>query len=382
MIGNGAGALAGSRLYSGWILGPYPFLDAVRDGVISYGTWHVTPAIRSLVADGVIDFYPVRASQVPALIDHLNIEIVLVRVSPPDKHGFCNLGPAVSYPALAARGRIVIAEIDPDVPCVRGEGVIHESEIFAAIDSEEPMPEYPRAKVDAGSKAIARHIVGLLPDSPTIQIGIGSIPEAVVQAICELGIGNLRFAGVGLDGIADLHAAGLLAADWRAGLPPVTAAELMGTKQLMGFASDNHAVAMYGMDKSINPVVLSRIDRFVSINSALQIDVSGQVAADSLGPLQISGIGGSVDFAEAAMHSSGGVQIIALSAQHGKKYQSKLVNALASGTMVTLGRHSVEYVVTEYGVARLGLASQRERAEALDEIFQPADRGYEIADAE
>jgi 4-hydroxybutyrate CoA-transferase len=361
--------VAGGTLLSGLLLGGYPFLGAVRDGTIRYGTWHVMSQIRDLVADGTVPFFPVRASQVPALLTEFGVNAALVRVSPPDRHGFCSLGPSVSYPLLALRAAdLVVAEVDETVPRTHGESAVHMSEIDVAIASELPMPEYPRAKADELSRRIARHIIPLLPANPTLQIGIGSIPEALLEELRGYKIANLRFAGMGVDGIADLHEAGLLAHDSFLPFPPVMCAELMGTRRLMSFAADNPMLSMYSTPLSINGPSLARIPRFVSINSAIEIDLQGQINAEWTKDQQLSGIGGSVDFVEAAIHSEGGVRIVAMTSATARNATNKIVRALATATPVTVPRHSVDYVVTEHGVARLAFASVRERARLLASI--------------
>jgi 4-hydroxybutyrate CoA-transferase len=362
-------------LCSGLLLGDYPFLLAAEQGIMSYCTWHVTPAVRKLVADGTVPFYPVRASQVMSLITHLGVDVALIRVTPPDGNGFCSLGPSVSYPLPAVRqATLVIAELDDTLPRTRGEGSIHVSKIDMAVESSSPMPEYPRAGTDELSRAIAHHILPLLPVDPTLQIGIGSIPEALVEALLEEGVPNLRFAGMAIDAMADLHDAGLLAVDGFVPYPPIMAAELMGTRRLMDFAHENPLLGVYSTPLGITASNLSRFDRFVSINSAIEIDRGGQVNAEWVAERQLSGVGGSVDFTESALLSVGGIRIIAMASTNVRDASSKIVHALGREVPVTVPRHSVDYVVTEYGAARLGFASTRERAELLASIAHPDHR--------
>jgi 4-hydroxybutyrate CoA-transferase len=361
--------VAGGTLLSGLLLGDYVFLDAVRAGTLRYGTWHVMPQIREMVADGTVPFFPVRASQVPAMLTDFGVNTALVRLSPPDRHGFCSLGPSVSYPLLAIRAAdLVVAEIDESVPRTHGESAVHVSEIDVAIASELPMPEYPRAKADEVSRTIARNIIPLLPANPTIQIGIGSIPEALLDELQAHEIRNLRFAGMGIDGMADLHEAGLLAHDSFVPFPPLMCAELMGTQRLMSFAADNPILGMYSTPFSINAHRLAEIPNFASINSAIEIDLRGQINAEWTRDQQLSGVGGSIDFVEAAIHSDGGVRIIAMRSATARNVANKIVGALATETPVTVPRHSVDYVVTENGVARLAFASVRERAQLLASV--------------
>ena len=371
ILGQHADRLAGIKLYSGLLLGDYPFLGAVENGTLSYGTWHVMPPVRKLVESGVVPFFPVRASRIPWLIGELGVDTALIRVSPPDRHGFCSLGASVSYPRSAIeRASTVIAEIDPAVPRTRGESEIHQDEIDLAIASDRPMPEYRRASSSNVSEAIARHLIALIPDRPTIQIGIGAIPEAFVDLLRNEKIGGLRFAGMATDGIAELFDAGLL--DLRRGeYPAVMSAELMGTRTLMEFADDNPALGTYSTERGITASTLWETDRLVSINSALAVDYAGQVSAEALGPKQVSGVGGSIDFAESALHSAGGVRIIALPSSDLRRGVSKIVPDLGKGAQVTLPRHSVEWIVTEHGSVCLAALSLAEREDALRSIAPP-----------
>jgi 4-hydroxybutyrate CoA-transferase len=373
LIADHAEEVSGMSLFSGLLLGDYPFMDAVEHGHISYATWHVMPAVRRLVADGTVGFHPVRASQVPRLLIDLSIDTALIRVSPPDRHGFCSLGPSVSYPRGAVRrAQTVIAEIDPAVPRTRGESEIHVDEIDLAVESTAPMAEYRRAAPDEVSRAIAHHLVSILPDRPTIQVGIGSIPEAFVDRLLSDRVEGLRFAGMGTDGMADLFEAGLLDLEHRYGYPAIMSAELMGSSRLMEFADDNAALATYTTERGITASSLSEIDRFVTINSALQVDLTGQVSAEAMGAKQISGVGGSIDFTESALHSRGGVRVIALASDDVRRNATKIVESLAPGSPVTLPRHSVDWVVTEHGAVQLASLTLTERADALRRISPTA----------
>ncbi|HWX09943.1 MAG TPA: acetyl-CoA hydrolase/transferase C-terminal domain-containing protein, partial [Gaiellaceae bacterium] len=374
-------AIEGSTLYSGLLLGDYPFLPAVEEGLLRYATWHVMPAVRDLVASGVVPFHPVRASQVPALLRDLKVDTALIRVAPPDRHGFCNLGPSVSYPIGAVRlANLVVAEFDETAPRVYGEAAVHVSEIDVAIDAFMPMSEYRRAEGDETSRAIARHILELLPESPVVQIGIGSIPEALLDELRAAGRGDLRFAGMAVDGIADLYDSGLLARAPLHPYPPVVAAELMGSARLMEFADGNPVIGNFSTGIAIDGRTLGQFDRFVSINSAVEVDRYGQVNSEWASGRQLSGVGGSVDFFEAAANSSGGCRILAMAAANVRDASSKIVGALKEGVPVTIPRHSVDYVVTEFGVARLDTASVRERADRLAEVAAPDHRTAIVAE--
>lgn len=368
-----AGDLPGAHLYSGLLLGDYPFLDSVYDGRLRYSTWHVMPPVRALVESGEVDFYPVRGSQVPDLLVELGIDVALIRITPPDKHGYCSLGPSASYPLAAINlASLVIAEVDPALPRTLG-ACVHMSAVSLAVESAYPMPEYRRVEPDDVSRAVAKHVLEILPPSSTIQVGIGSISEAVIDGMIEAGAGAFRFVGMGVDGMADLAEQGLLDTTDTMSSPPLYVAELMGTRKIMDFADGNPAVGMFPAPLAISPS-LGRFAQVVSINSALEVDLFGQVNAEGIGGRQLSGIGGSVDFAEAALQSAGGLRVIALSSTNPRDGASRIVARLASGTPVTHARHGVDCVVTEYGVARIGHLPARRRAEELVEVAHPEVR--------
>jgi 4-hydroxybutyrate CoA-transferase len=381
-LGEHAEELDKPELYSGLLLCDYPFLDAVHAGKLRYGTWHVMPPVRRMVADGSVPFFPVRGSQVPALVRHLGVGVVVIRASPPDRFGFCSMGPSVSYPYLAlGHARLVVAEIDPELPRTRGQGAIHVDDIDLAIESGVPTPLYERSAPDDVSRKIAEHIIPLLPEAPTLQIGIGAIPEALLEGLRVHGVGELRFAGMATDGMVDLHEAGLLERRNLFPYPPILAAELMGTRRLLDFAHENPMLGVYSTQIGITATSLSQIDRFVSIQSAIEIDALGQVNSEWVpGVGQLTGAGGSVDFLEAALHSEGGVRILAMPASNVRDASPKIVATLGDGAPVTIGRHSVDHVVTEHGVASLGFLPADERVRALVAIAAPKDRAAMLGD--
>jgi 4-hydroxybutyrate CoA-transferase len=373
-IGQHADELGGrTPLYSGLLLGAYEFVEAVREGRLKYVTWHVMPPVRKLVAEGVVDFVPVRGSQVPRMLRTLGIDVLLLRVSPPDRFGFCSTGPSGSFPLMhLEHADLVIAEVDPRLPRTRGQASVHESRIDLCVESEDETPLFEGSGApDEVSRRIAEHLLPLLPENPTLQIGIGSIPEALLDELHAAGAGGLRFVGMATDQMVDLHDAGLLDVKDLWPTPPILAAELMGSRKLLDFAHENPLLGVFDTDVGIN-ASLGRIDRLVSIHSAIEVDHHGQVNSEWVKGAQLTGCGGSIDFLEAAIASEGGVRVIAMPAQNVRSATSKIVPELEPGAPVTIARHSVDYVVTEYGVARLGYASVRERVEALKAIAGPA----------
>jgi 4-hydroxybutyrate CoA-transferase len=375
-------APAGMSLCSGLLLGEYSFLDAVRDGHMTYTTWHVMPPVRQMVADGAVSFVPARATQVASFLTDRGIDTALIRVSPPDSRGYCSLGPSVSYSADAVTmSERVIAEIDETLPRTGGDSWVHESTISVAVEAATPRPEYRRATLDAVSIEIARNLIGLIPEAPTLQIGIGAIPEAFVEELISRRTGGLRFAGMATDGMAELGTRDLLDVAPSGVGPAIRVAELMGSGKLMGFADCNSALEAFTARNAIDPRALGPVPRLICINSAVEVDLHGQVNAEWAAGSQLSGAGGSVDFFEGARASEGGMRIIALPSVTNRDGTSRIVANLAAGTPVTVPRHSVDVVVTEWGIAHIANASTRERAERLAAIAHPDHRSglYEAA---
>lgn len=370
---------------SGLQIDDAPFLDAADPQRFRLITWHVTGRLRTRVGDGIVEYLPARASDVPAMLARRGCAATLLRVSPPDRHGFHSLGPSASYPWHSARTTpIVIAEIDPDVPRTFGAW-IHASELTATIDAESPMPVYTAAAPDATSTAIARRIGELLPERPVLQLGIGAIPEALTNDLARRDLGPLRFCGMATDTMVDLDVGGRL--DRRHVYPDaaVLVAELMGGRRLMSFADGNPMVAVRGSDHSHRPAALRGLDPFVSINSAVEVDLGGQVNAESVRGRQIAGTGGSIDYGEAAAASPGGLRIVALASTTADRRHSRIVPAISADDAVSLPRSQADIVVTEHGVADLRGRTMGERRELLRELADPEfrddldDRAEELA---
>jgi 4-hydroxybutyrate CoA-transferase len=357
-------------LSSGLLLGDYPFLDAVRAGDLRYRTWHVMAPVADLVAEGVAAFLPARASRIAAMLQACGVDVALVRVTPLDRHGYRSLGPSAGYSLDALRlARVRIGEVDPDLPWTFGNTTVHDSIFDALIDTADEAPRYSSAKPSSVSNCIAEHIVGLLPRNPTLQIGIGSIPEAVVNSLADADLGQVRFTGMATDEMVELFERGVIPVDGDA--PAILSPELMGSQRLMRFADRNPALAVYPSSTAHNAAVLGRTPRLVSINTAIEVDISGQVNSEVLRGRQISGVGGSLDFVDAASRSAGGLRVIALPSATPDASRSRIVPAV---TTVTIPRSMVDAVVTEYGVARLDGCSATERAQALISIAHPEHR--------
>ena len=360
------------RLDSGLLLDGYPFLPAVIHGALAYRTWHVMPPVRDLVASGLVEYVPARASQLGSMLRRWRADAAIVRVSPPDAAGYCSLGASVSYgqAALDAASHR-IAEVDPAVPRTCGDSLVHVSVFDSLVESTTPVPEYQASRPSAVSTAIARSVLELLPHSPTLQIGIGGVPEALVRLLKDTDLGQLRFAGMATDDMVDLFEAGRLRATDVVPSPAVLSPDMMGGTRLLKFSDGNPAIGMYPSTVSHDPVALSQIPRFVSINTAIEIDLLGNVNSEVINGRQISGTGGSLDYVETATRSAGGLRIVAVPSTSSDGSISRIVPSLSS---VTIPRTMVDVIVTEYGSARLEGLSATERAEALVNIAHPSHR--------
>ncbi len=335
----------------------------------------VGPTSREAVKDGRGDYIPVFFSEIPKLFceGYLPPDVALIHVSPPDRHGYCSFGISVDYTKPAAQvARTVIAQVNPNMPRTHGDSFIHVHEIDVIVESDQPMIELPPPKIGPVEEAIGRHIAGLVPDGACLQLGIGGIPDAVLMFLHEkndLGIHTEMFS----EGVVDLYHEGVITNARKSFHPgKMVATFLMGTRRLYDFVDDNPVVQMRPVNITNDPYIIGQNDRVVSINSALQVDLMGQVVADSMGAAQFTGIGGQVDFVRGAARSRDGKAIIALPSTAKKGAVSRIVAALDPGTAVTTMRADVDYVVTEHGVAHLRGKGLRERAEALLAIADPA----------
>jgi acyl-CoA hydrolase len=360
-------------LSSGLLLGQLDFLGAVAEGRLTYRTWHVVEQTRDLVANGLAGFIPLRGSEVPKFLAAEGVDVLLVRVSPPDQDGRCSLGTSVSYPGpVAAFTPIIIGEVDPEFPHTEGESTLPVSAFHALVESEDVTPLYRSQEPDETARTIARHIAELIPREPVLQIGIGEIPEAITPLLVDADLGRVRFVGLGVDGMVDLLEGSAFQLAHDPTRRALRAVEIMGTRRILDFAHRNPLVGVYPVGAAGDPKVLGQEDRFVSITSALQLDLQGQVNSERIGGRQIAGIGGALDFIDAARASDGGVRIVALRST--SRGVSRIVPTLEPGAPVSIPRSAVDIVVTEYGVARLQGLDLFARAEALIAIADPAHR--------
>ncbi len=371
------GALGAACVGRDWTLSTgiqldHPFLAAVDAGELAYRTWHVAGPVGERVADGRVGYVPARASAVARVLQEWGVDVALVRVSPPDARGFCSLGPSASYAKAAmAAATVVIAEIDPAVPRTCGDSLVPVAGFDSVVESTTAIPEYHSAPESELGRRIAEHVLAIVPRDPTMQIGFGAIPESLLRSIPAADLGRLRMIGMGTDAMVDLFDKGVLQLGDVLPAPAVHSAELMGTARLLAFANDNPAIAMASSALVHDPAHLGLIERFVSINTALEIDLAGNVNCEVLRGRQISGPGGGPDFVDGAARSPGGLRIVALPAASTDGSRSRIVPRVEA---VTIPGVTVDAVVTEHGVARLAGLTARQRIDALLAIAHPDHR--------
>jgi acyl-CoA hydrolase len=361
----------GWSLCTGLLLDDGGVYEAAGAGHLRLVTWHVAAAGRGLLENGLIDYLPVRASQLEKCISTWDLDAALVRVTPPDADGWCSLGPSAGFAHTAIKtAKLCIAEVDEALPRTFGRSRVHASALDVTVPSTTATPVYRSPEPDAVGSAIARHVLNLLPDRPVLQLGIGEVTEALVTVLGEEGVGRLRFVGMGTDAMVDLFEHGLLDQPCGRG-QAIESPDLVGTQRLMRFANENPAVGVYPSSLAHSPQRLARLERLVSVNTAIEVDLSGQVNSEVVAGRQIAGIGGAIDFVEAATRAIGGLRIIALPSTTRDGVRSRIVPKLDASATVTIPRGMVDIVVTEHGIAQLQGKTLRQRAEVLIDIAAP-----------
>ena len=330
--------------------------------------------VRDAVAAGRADYTPIFLSEIEGLFEsgQLPLDVVLMQVSPPDAHGFVTLGTTVDCTLTAVRlARTVIAEVNRQMPRTQGETAIHVSHLAAVVESDRPLLELRTEPFTEMHMRVARNVASLIPDGATLQTGIGGISEAVLQCLDgkrDLGIHTEMCP----DGVVDLMESGVMNGEGKSlHRGKAVVAFVLGTKRLFDFIHENPCFEFRPIKYTNDPFVVAQNERMVAINGALQVDLTGQVCADSLGTRPYSGFGGQIDFIRGAARSKGGIPIIALpsTAMHGDV--SRIVPVLEPGAGVVTSRGDVHYVVTEHGIAYLHGKTLRERALALIAIADP-----------
>jgi len=336
----------------------------------------VGPNMRKKMNLQGVDYLPCFLSEIPALFrsGKRPLDVALIHVSPPDTHGYCTLGTSVDIARAAVdTAKIIIAQINPQMPRVHGDGFIHISQIHHAIEVNVALPETPPCPLGPDEIAIGKHVAELIEDGSTLQAGIGNIPDAVLRSLKShrhLGVHTEMWS----DGMLELIKCGAVDNSQKSVHPGKTVSGFVsGTKALYDFIHDNPSVAQLDIGYVNNPSTISRNPKVVAINSAVEIDLTGQVCADSIGSHIISGVGGQMDFMRGAAFSQGGKPILALTSRT-KKGNSRIVPILKPGAGVVTTRAHVHYVTTEFGTADLYGKTLCERAHALIQIAHPEDR--------
>jgi len=355
-------------------MGRADYIAPEMAGHFRHNAMFIGANVREAVNDGRADYTPIFLSEIESLFEsgEMLIDVALIQVSPPDSHGFCSFGVGVDTTLTAAKkARFVIAQVNDQMPRTYGDSFIHVSDVDAIVESSRPLCELPKHEITDLHLAIARNVATLIEDGSTIQTGIGGIPDAVLIYLKDrkdLGVHTELLS----DHIIPLIESGVVNGR-RKTLHPrkVVLAFALGTRRLFDFVNDNPIFEFHPNAYTNNPILIAQNDNMVAINSALQIDITGQVCADSIGTYFYSGIGGQVDFIRGATRSKGGKPIIAIPSTAKNDTISRIVPTLDPGAGVVTSRGAVHYVVTEFGVAYLHGRSIRQRAEALIQIAHP-----------
>ncbi len=337
----------------------------------------VSESIRKAVNEGRADYVPVFLSEIPELFNQgiMPIDVALVHVSVPDQHGYCSLGVSVDIARSAVNNaKYVIAQVNPNVPRTHGDGMIHASRFHAMVYCEDQLHEanFGGAVSESDGK-IGQYVAELIDDGSTLQMGIGSIPNAVLQCLYNhknLGVHTEMFS----DGLVDLFDKDVINNKFKVISPNKTVTGFaLGTKVLYNYVNDNPAFSFLDIDFVNDPHIIKQNPKVVAINSAVEVDVTGQICSDSIGTYQYSGVGGQMDFMRGAALSQGGKPIIALPSRT-QKGVSRIVPYLKQGAGVVTTRAHAHYIITEYGVAYLFGKNLRQRAKSLINIAHPDDR--------
>jgi 4-hydroxybutyrate CoA-transferase len=363
--------------------GAAPYAAPEHAGSFRVNALFVGANVRRAVEEGRADYLPVFLSEVPQLFRAgiLPLDVALIHVSPPDRHGYCSLGVSVDVTRSAVQtARTVIAQVNPRMPRTHGDGLIHVDAIDYLVDVDEPIDTLPASALTEVERAIGRHCAELVEDGACLQLGIGAIPQATLAALGDhhrLGIHTEMLS----DGIVDLVEKGVITGELKRVHPgKIVGGFALGTRRLYDFLDDNPLVAMLDIAYVNDTAVIRRNTKVTAINSAIEVDLTGQVCADSIGDRLYSGVGGQMDFIRGAALSEGGKPIIALPSV-ASSGESRIVSFLKQGAGVVTTRAHVHFVVTEHGIADLFGKNLRQRAAALIAVAHPAHRDALAAEA-
>ncbi len=376
-LGQRASELQQVEIISLTTLGELNLLNDQYPTSFYFNSLFVSANTREAVNDDRGDYIPVFLSEIPRLFNQhiLELDVALVHVSPPDKHGFCSLGVSVDITKSAVRNsKYVIAQVNPQMPRTLGDGVMHVSEFSAIVEVNDELPvvDY-KSKITSADIEIGKHCSSIIEDGSTLQMGIGAIPDAVMEQLeghKDLGVHTEMFS----NGVIDLVKKGVITNRFKKKHRQKNVTTFaIGSKELYAFINDHPEFEFLESDYVNDAYIIAKNPKVVAINSAIEIDITGQVCADSIGTYQYSGVGGQMDFIRGANLSVGGKPIIALSSTTNKG-ESKIVPFLKPGAGVVTTRAHVHYVITEYGIAYLFGKNLKQRAYALIDIAHPSHR--------
>ncbi len=358
-------------------IGDTDYVNPDLEGKLRVNTLFISPNVRQAVNQGRADFTPVFLGEIPHLFKRgiLPIDVTLVHLSPPDEHGFCSFGIEVGLTKPAAEAsKMIIAEINENMPRTLGDSFIHVSKLDYIVEVDYPLAEMPQGSPGEVQQRIGAHIAEMIPNGATLQMGVGGIPDAVLlylQDKKDLGVHTEMFS----DGIIPLVESGVVN-NSRKTLHPgkIIVGFILGSKTLYDFVDNNAMVEFHPSDYVNDPFLIAQNEKMVAINSAIEVDLTGQICSDSIGHYFYSGVGGQLDFIRGASRSKGGLPIIALPATAKGGQISRIVSELKVGAGVVTTRNDVHYVVTEWGVAELYGKTIRQRVEALINIAAPEFR--------
>ncbi len=353
--------------------GDAPYSDPKYIDSFHVNSFFIGPNVRHTLKAGNGSYTPVFLSELPILFKRriIELDVALIQVSPPDRHGYCSLGVTVAAPLAAIpNANHVIAQVHPQMPRTHGDGIIHYTELDTFVEVDEPLHYHEPAKPTESEEKIGDYVAELIEDRSTLQMGIGNIPNAVLSRLGnhkDLGLHTEMFS----DGVIDLILNDVINGNYK-GINPgrAMATFLMGSKRLFDYVDDNPFIEMREADFVNDVAMIRQNPKMVAINSAIEIDVTGQVCADSIGSKMYSGVGGQMDFIRGASLSEGGKAIIALPSVTNRGV-NRIVPFLKPGAGVVTTRAHIHYVVTEYGVANLYGKTIKQRVKALTEIAHP-----------
>ena len=358
-------------------LGIAPYVQPEWGDNFRHNALFIGPNVRQAIAEGRADYTPIFLGEIPRLFENgrIALDVALIQVSPPDAHGYCSFGVSTDIvkPAAEAADR-VIAEVNVQMPRTLGDSFIHVDDIDLLVPVDYPVPEAPMGEPDEVARKIGRYIADLVEDGATLQMGIGTVPDSVLYYLTDkkdLGVHTEMFS----DGMMRLVELGVIT-NMKKSLHKgkIVTSFCMGSRKLYDFVDNNPFIEFHPVSHTNDPFVIAQNDKMVSINSALEVDLTGQVCSDSLGPYFYSGIGGQVDFVRGAARSKGGRPIIALLSTTSDGAISRIAPELKAGAGVVTSRGDVHYVVTEWGVAYLHGRTVQERALALISVAHPKFR--------